>query len=364
MGRAALRRRHLFRQPESTTAAFDSPTTDHITKDTHDGGTTPTPAAGVPAAGPSPSPSGQVRAAGRGYVVGDPGRAAGQVRPLPDLRFPERPDTVVDGYTIAGPDGRPGVEVRAAGVRGLAHRYYGTVRQDSAAVRVSGDGRWLVAAVADGVSAGAHSHVAADAAATGAATDLAAQMAANPPEAIDWAGFLASLAEHVAGATRAHLAGHGLDPSGDLSHVASQAAATLLVAIVALDSDPDGSRELHLIGLGDTSAWNLECGGWRCLHGAKTQDVLASSATAALPILPPRPPQPLRSRLDRGQVLALVTDGVGDPLGDGAGEVGAFLAEHWQAPPAPLEFAAQIDFARRSYDDDRTAVVIWPQDTR
>jgi hypothetical protein len=362
MGRAALRRRHLFRPPE-TTATSEGPDTDQASGDTGDGGTTPTPATGVPVAGHVATPSGQVPAAGRGYVVGDPGRAAGQVRPLPDLRFPERPDTEVDGYTIAGPEGRPGVEVRKAGVRGLAHRYYGTVRQDSAAVRVSSDGQWLVAAVADGVSAGAHSHIAADAATAGAADDLVAVLAATRPEAIDWPAMFSRLADHVVRAVHAHLAAHGVDPGGDLTDLASRAAATVLIAVLAVAPELDDSRELHLIGLGDTSAWTGEGTGWRCVYGGKTEDVLACSATAALPLMPAQPPHPVRTRLGCGRVLALVTDGIGDPLGDGTGEVGAFFAEHWQAPPAPLEFAAQIDFARRSYDDDRTAVVIWPQET-
>ncbi|MCD2193610.1 protein phosphatase 2C domain-containing protein [Actinomycetospora endophytica] len=297
------------------------------------------------------------------YVVGDPGRAAGQVRPAPDLRFPERPDTTVDGYTVAGPDGRPSVELRAAGVRGLAHRYYGTVRQDSAAVRVSVDQRWLVAVVADGVSAGEHSHVAADTAATAAATELAGLLGGTAPEAIDWPALFLRLADQVAHATRVHLAGHGIHTDGELTDLAAQAATTVLIAVLALASDPDGTRELHLIGLGDTSAWTLDDSGWSCHYGAKTHQLYASSATAALPILPPEPPRPARTQLGRGQVLALVTDGIGDPLGDGTGEVGAFLAARWQAPPTPLEFAAQVDFARRSYDDDRTAIVLWPEET-
>jgi hypothetical protein len=56
-----------------------------------------------------------------------------------------------------------------------------------------------------------------------------------------------------------------------------------------------------------------------------------------------------------------MTDGIGDPLAAGTGEVGRFLTGVWSTPPASgLEFAAHVGFARRSFDDDRTAVAFWP----
>ncbi|WP_157647627.1 protein phosphatase 2C domain-containing protein [Actinomycetospora chiangmaiensis] len=267
---------------------------------------------------------------------------------------------MVDGYIVTGPADRAGLEVRAASVRGLAHRYYGTVRQDSYAVRLSDDRRWLIAAVADGVSAGAHSHVAADTACLAATLEVCILLAAGPPQEIDWASMFARVADRVAAETRVQLGRCARDPGADLATLAAEAAATLIVAVEAVEAAADGSREVHLCGVGDTSGWRLGGNGWHRLLGGKSDGVLANSATAALPVLPSHPPQPVRTVVPAEQALVLMTDGIGDPLGDGAGEVGAFLAAQWRGAPPPLEFAAQIDFARRSYDDDRTAIAVWP----
>jgi hypothetical protein len=50
---------------------------------------------------------------------------------------------------------------------------------------------------------------------------------------------------------------------------------------------------------------------------------------------------------------------VDTPLGAGTGEVGRVLADLWAAPPEMLDFAAQVGFARRTFDDDRTVVGVW-----
>jgi hypothetical protein len=61
-----------------------------------------------------------------------------------------------------------------------------------------------------------------------------------------------------------------------------------------------------------------------------------------------------------GEVLVLMSDGVGDPLVDGAGEVGRVLSGAWRRPPRDVDFAAQVGFAKRTYDDDRTVVAVGP----
>src|ERR1700674_4672078 len=63
---------------------------------------------------------------GRGFdpfVVGDPGQASYLIPRL--LSHPVgRPDTAIDGGTVGE------LEIRAASVRGLSHRYYGITRPD------------------------------------------------------------------------------------------------------------------------------------------------------------------------------------------------------------------------------------------
>jgi hypothetical protein len=68
----------------------------------------------------------------------------------------------------------------------------------------------------------------------------------------------------------------------------------------------------------------------------------------------------IHAELGPQDVLVLMTDGVGDALGDGTGPVGDFLAERWRVPPTNLEFAAHVDFQRNTFDDDRTVVALWP----
>jgi hypothetical protein len=84
---------------------------------------------------------------------------------------------------------------------------------------------------------------------------------------------------------------------------------------------------------------------------------VASSGVSALPR--EVTVQPVAHELAPGEVLAVVTDGLGDPLGTGQGVVGRFLATMWSQPPDLLAFAQQAGFYRRSYTDDRTAAVLW-----
>src|ERR1041384_4787072 len=81
------------------------------------------------------------------FSVGDPGRAASRTVPIPDEDAWDRRDTVLDGAALLDGGRKRVGEVRAASVRGLAHRAYGTVRQDEYSFRRTSDGRYLVLAV-------------------------------------------------------------------------------------------------------------------------------------------------------------------------------------------------------------------------
>ncbi len=107
------------------------------------------------------------------YAIGDPGRAAeriGEGKPSPFPGWPDEHVTAVD----AG-----GLTVRAASVRGLAHRAYGDPRQDACSVHVLHDapGVPVVAVVCDGVGSLEHSHAAAGLVAEQLAPLLAAALA-------------------------------------------------------------------------------------------------------------------------------------------------------------------------------------------
>jgi serine/threonine protein phosphatase PrpC len=293
----------------------------------------------------------------RSFSVGDPGRAPGQVVPLPDLGYPHRPDTVVDGFSIVDENRAEVMRVRAAGLRGLAHRYYGRVRQDEYAWRTTVDGHYLVICVADGVSAGEFSHIAAERAASTGTALLCALLADTPPDRLLWDQVLDMVAQDITEA------GLSLLRQRDLTRreLAEHMATTVLYAIVDLTAN-DAAHEVILLNVGDTSAWVLlEDGLWWPQQPIKNEDEeLYSPSVQALPLVPETPAIAVRTCVRPGQALVLMTDGVGDPLGDGTGEVGRFLAEAWREPPADLEFAAQAGFSRKSFDDDRTVVALWP----
>jgi hypothetical protein len=302
------------------------------------------------------------------FAVGDPGRAAGSVQPAPDPEQWDRRDTVLDGVAIRDTQDREVVQLRAASVRGLSHRYYGKVRQDDYAFRLTSDRRYLVAAVADGVSAGRYSQYAAAVVTTLGCHILADRLHDDRPEDLDWTGLLHRLSAAVVDKGRALL--RQRHPEVDLDglstrDLAGYLAATALFAVLELPFD-GAEMTAHVLPYGDTSAWVLRANrGWENLQPIKNQGVaIASSGTRAIPLVPREADLPVTTSLHPGDALALVTDGIGDPLGNGGGDVGAFLSTVWRRPPPALEFAAHVDFARKSFDDDRTAVVFWPQPDR
>jgi hypothetical protein len=311
------------------------------------------PAAAEEAADPAPAP--EWTGGFEPYAVGDPGRAALEVvaQLFEDPAAPA--DTLLDAARVGG------LVVRAASVCGTSHRYRGTPRQDDYALCVVAD-RWLVVAVADGVSAGALSHQAATIACRGAAGLVReALVATDAPEQIPWGEVLDGLARRIVAHGRRVLGDEQSAEEITAADVARAMATTLLVVVLPVEADADGCRRGALIAVGDPSAFALGAdGAWSALTAVKNADAeVATSATAALPYLPAELPAATPIELAAGERVFVMTDGVGDPLGHGDGDVGRFLASAWAQPPDPVAFAAQVGFARKSYDDDRTVVGVW-----
>lgn len=283
--------------------------------------------------------------------VGEPGLAAG-VEGAPAMLAAPLTDTVVDAGVV-GP-----LTIRAASVRGAGHRYDGTPRQDDVALGLAGPGSdWLVVAVADGVSAGAKSHVAARVAVRSGVQLVAAALETGDPATMDWDLLIGTLAGHVLLQARREVGDESLEAREAARHMAT----TVAFAVIPVEADADGCRTCTVVPIGDTSVWVLRStGSWEPITAVKNDgEAVAGSATFALPLLPSAPVAPLAATLGPGDALFALTDGVGDPLGDGSGEVGRALASWWALPPNRHEFAAQVDFGRRSHTDDRTAVGVW-----
>lgn len=312
------------------------------------------------------------------FTIGEAGEAAA-VEGLPSMVGSLQPDSIVDAGVVGG------LTIRAASVRGAGHRYDGTPRQDDFCIGATAD--HLVIAVADGVSAGPRSHVAARAAVRFGVQALLDAIDAcvgdpvagdpvagdlgvrdpgvergggevDPLGAIAWDELVGSTAGYVLAQAR-NEAG---DPALDARDAARAMATTIAFVIVPLEAARDGTRACTVVPLGDTSVFVLRGGAvWEPISAVKNEgEAVATSSTFALPMLPSAPVAPIITVLDPGDALFALTDGVGDPLGRGDGEVGEALASVWAAPPHRFAFAATVDFGRRSHTDDRTVVGVWP----
>ena len=300
-------------------------------------------------------PSGGVRSNGpqpvRPWEIGNPGDSFTQIRPLFG-RTLDAPDTVLDGGRL-GP-----FSVYAASVRGLSHRQSGAPRQDAYAVTTSKDEQWLVVTVADGVSSGRQSHRAAQMVARHA-THQAARMLDGRATGLtqtEWYDLFHKLSQQILSTGEQRL-------KVSRSEVAAAMATTVTVLVCPAEAE-DGQRRVQVAWLGDSPAWVIEADGtWSCLTEVKgAGQEVASSTTVALPQLPDDATKlPVRERcVSVHAVILAMSDGVGDPLGDGTGDVGQALARAWSGVPASaLDFALQVGFGRKSYDDDRTVVGVW-----
>ncbi|MFH8395276.1 protein phosphatase 2C domain-containing protein [Streptomyces sp. NPDC018036] len=313
--------------------------------------------------GPVPVPDAPAPRIGTLPVLGAPRHSgpkpplyAPEPRELPSVREDPTaaltPDMVVDGA------GYGALTVRAASVRGDSHRYQGEPRQDSlAVVRLGTDGPdgLLLLAVADGVGSAARSHIGSQEACRLAAMELdgVAGELCETLRSGDRTGF-AALVDTAVGRVATLLAHRARERGDDPAAYAT----TLRALLVPLDPRV---RTRGFLAVGDGGTALLRAGEWNLslTDPEHDGDGMIDTRTAALPhghraralLLGPALP---------GDVLVLCTDGLSTPL---AGEAGMrdFLASGWGqgAAPAPADFLWQVQYRVKSYDDDRTVVVLW-----
>lgn len=260
------------------------------------------------------------------------------------------PDTVIDHGEYAG------LTVRAASVRGTYGRYVGGAREDDYALGRSDDGRWLVVALADGLTSASASHLAATLAVRTALQQTLRLLAEGPVDRLELHGVFQSAAYQLRRGAEPMLQRKGLEPTAD--HIAGLFATTLLVAVVPTERAP--GEPVRLARVGDSNAWRLGSGGWEPLLTPKLDDApVTSSAVNALPRLPERVESAVAD-IDANHTLVLASDGVTDPFGPAhEGAVADYLRARWHPVlPEPLEFARHVSFRGQSWDDDRTAIAI------
>ncbi|MFI0943879.1 protein phosphatase 2C domain-containing protein [Streptomyces sp. NPDC021020] len=280
--------------------------------------------------------------------VGKPGHA---FEARPPGASPYRPDTIADGWSTDL------VTMRLASVRGYAHRYNGTPREDDCAVAVHKDSGTVVFAVADGVSAAPQSATGAVLACRAAVGDLLHQLDSDVPT-LDWAHVVRTAAWSLVARAAA-----GREPESAYAEEAEQLYATTLVAGV-VRTDRYGVPRVHLVQVGDSAAWVLDRADGRYHRLLATKDTEGEDVVSSAVTPLPRVPAPLALRtveLGPSSVLLVGTDGFGDALGDGEGAVGLHFHRSLAVPPSPLAFAHLLDFSRETFDDDRTLLAVWPR---
>jgi Protein phosphatase 2C len=296
--------------------------------------------------------AGTVQSTGDGValIIGEAGLAPYAVTDL--LSEPwGHPDTILDAGVI-GP-----LHVRAVSSRGLSHRSYKRPRQDSYCLASGNSGGSFIIGVADGVGNSPDSHIGASIAVRQGCKLVSQQLLDVAADGIDWTKILENLSRTI-------LAAHARRPAEDVASSTEPGLAMATTAIFAvLDAGlrPGDTIGVAIASYGDSSAWALRANRhWNALTPVKDEgEEITSSKTVALPNLVPAALAVNNCTIAANEALFLMSDGVGDPLGNGSGEVGRVLAELWSSPPSLFAFAAQVGFARRTWDDDRTVVGVW-----
>ncbi|WP_034088804.1 protein phosphatase 2C domain-containing protein [Streptacidiphilus albus] len=278
---------------------------------------------------------------------------------VPGLEFEARPPSQ---YAFDFPDSEcegwstDALTVRFASVRGAKHRYYRQPRQDTARAAVHEATDSIVFAVADGVSSAAESHQGAIEACR-ASVERILHLLDHTPGPLDPVDVAAHAAERLRQLAEWRL---GATQPGT-AEVARLYATTLVAGAVRPTA---GGLVVELFRVGDSGAWllNRAGGGYRPLFSSKTgsDTQLVSNEVSALPRIPARI-EAATGRLEEPWTLLVGTDGFGDPLGEGDGQVGALFAQHLATPPPPLWLGHVLDFTRETFDDDRTLLAIWPR---
>lgn len=263
------------------------------------------------------------------YSIGDPGRLAAEVRVGQPLAFTAGADIELAEYEVRG------VEIRAASTRGLSHRQRGTERQDAFACAWDEERGQLLIAVADGVGSKAGSRFASTTAVR-TATEV-------------WTRSTTDLGDLLRQVNDVLLQSIPLTESGFTS------GATTL-SLVALELDAGQLGEANIAWIGDTPVWVLNEGEWS--EEAGPEDA-TDGFDAPISALPATRPEVHRATIPAGaRSIFVMTDGVGNALRNSA-EARDALAEWWAEPPSIYSFGAQVDFARKSFVDDRSVVGVW-----
>lgn len=245
---------------------------------------------------------------------------------------------------IAADEGQLGaLTVRAASVIGPGHRCEQPVspRQDAYRLGRDDTSQHLIVAVADGVSSSAFAELGATVAASAAVNLLRERL--NRTDTIAWLEVFSGVAAQMteAAATRELR-------TADVN-------AALVTAIIPADAGM-----MYVAWVGDASAWLLRGNEWIFVAGDRKRSSGGLESNVVRHALPDSPHIVATKAipLGSGDVVALVTDGVGDALA-AVPEANRHFARSWATPPPSTVFVNDVSYDAEGFQDDRTAVAVW-----
>ncbi|MFI6497925.1 protein phosphatase 2C domain-containing protein [Nonomuraea typhae] len=235
--------------------------------------------------------------------------------------------------------------VRAVSLVGPGHRCEepAVPRQDAYRLGRDTAKRYLIVALADGMSDSKQSHLGANVAVTALVSRIRADLDRDEP--LSAAAIFLDAARNMAGwAERQRV-------------TEDDVRAAALAAVIPVSPDSSGRRTARLMSLADVGGWLRLPKGWRRLIGDEKSELDPGRLTEFLPFHPDMAVS-ATIELDPHAVLALTTDGLGDALARGDA-LAPWLASRWKEPPHIVEFLRDVGFESAGRLDDRTVVVVW-----
>lgn len=261
-------------------------------------------------------------------TVGRPARAAEaawKIDPEPDF-----PDSTLDSGRVGD------LDAFACAVRGAKHRFEGTARQDAAIACAAG--QWALVAVADGVGSVPDSHLAAETAVRAFVAELSRRCEHDEPNPVK----------------------QGLGLFKDISLRLQKLGGprtTLTAAVMKAVPNEEGNYWYWVGRIGDSPAYAITDSELTLLFKRERGDEY-TTATDAMPtngIVESF--DSTTGELRPGQALMLASDGIGDLMI--ADEIRDYFAREWRGRPEAVDFMRQVQVRRKSFDDDRSAAVLW-----
>lgn len=280
--------------------------------------------------------------------------------------MPERRPVAVQEASTAGPAFAldtlecSGLTLAFASIRGLGHEDFGRPRQDYAAI--AQEGRYLIAAMADGVSEARFSHVGASVACRAAMAAVQGQLERQVPlDDIDWRGVTEEVRTMLRRRARVML---GRDDEADTDDRECALLLGTTAEVLVVDAEASEPEFVRATLAGDGYAFVLDTErGLRPLGSTKSEDEagLLSSEVTPLPAQPGEGyPIVSRGTLHREtQAVLVTTDGIGDDMADGDSPIAGYLWERLRRPVPPYELLRVVSYLRRQSNDDRTAMLLW-----